>query len=711
VLTGIATAAAAGPGGRRPAWRAAYRVAGAGIRQDKQDAIRYPPSMGSSTSRSATRRFLAAGGAVAAATAAHLAMGPLGSGATDVALAALAIGFSAWYGGSGPGLSATALAFLLGIIHALGSDDQGARTTEALSILVMGVLIIAMFQHRGERAQLIAVRDQEGHHRRRTEQSMVLERQRLQTLMDHIPDRIYFKDRVGRYELVNRYIADCYHIPSPSDAVGKSDFDYFTAEHAQPAYDDEQEIIRSGRPLIGKEEKETWPDGSVTWVSTTKLPMRDEGGQTIGIVGISRDITERVRATEALEHATVTADQANLAKGHFLANMSHEIRTPMSAIVGMTELLMDGGLTPEQREFAEIIQKAGTSLLAMISDILDFSKIEAGKLGLESIPFDLARVLEDVAELHAPNAEARGLELIQRIAPGTPTRLVGDPGRLRQVLNNLVGNAIKFTPKGHILIDVSTISAADRHAVLRIAVEDSGIGIAADKVASIFDKFTQADSSTTREYGGTGLGLAICKEIAHAMSGSLTVTSVHGQGSTFVLSISLPFDESPPPQREAPVALKKLHVLVVEPSPVIQRVYSEQLIAWGCLVDTCPDGAAAIARLARARYAFVLIDWNLPDQAGIELGRQIRAAPANAGIGLVLITSVGQRGDGKAASEAGFDAYLVKPVRMLDLAGALSAVHQARQEGQPPTTLITRHRLAEVRGHSSSSRYFKKPGR
>ncbi len=590
---------------------------------------------------------------------------------------------------------------------------RGARITETLSILVMGVLINAMFQHRGERAHLIAVRDQEGHDRRRTEQSMVRERQRLQTLMDHIFDRIYFKDRQGRYELVNKYIADCYHIPQPQDAaLGTSDFDYFTAEHAQPAYDDEQEIIRSGKPLIGKEERETWPDGSVTWVSTTKLPMRDESGQTIGIVGISRDITERVLATEALERATATADQANLAKSHFLANMSHEIRTPMSAIVGMTELLMDGGLTPEQREFAEIIQKAGTSLLAMINDILDFSKIEASKLGLENIPFDLARVLEDVAELHAPNAEARGLELIQRIAPGTPTRLVGDPGRLRQVLNNLVGNAIKFTPKGHVLIDVSALSVADRHAVLRIAVEDSGIGIAADKVASIFDKFTQADSSTTREYGGTGLGLAICKDIAHAMSGSLTVSSIHGQGATFVLNISLPFDESQPPQREPPIALSQVRVLVVEPSLVIQRVYGELLTAWGYLVECCPDGATAIARMAIERHRRRPHRLEPPRPAGdAELGRRIRIAPGNERIGLIMFTSVGQRGDGRAASAAGFDAYLVKPARMLDISGALAAVHQARKDGQAPASLITRHSLAEVRGHGSTSRYLKQPGR
>jgi two-component system sensor histidine kinase/response regulator len=237
----------------------------------------------------------------------------------------------------------------------------------------------------------------------------------------------------------------------------------------------------------------------------------------------------------------------------------------------------------------------------MISDILDFSKIEAGKLGLESISFDLSLVLEEVAELHAPNAEARGLELIQRIAPGTPTRLMGDPGRLRQVLNNLVGNAIKFTPAGHILIDVSCLKIADSHAELRIAVEDTGIGIASDKIMSVFDKFTQADSSTTREYGGTGLGLAICKEIANAMSGSLTVTSVYGQGSTFVLSISLPIRRKPPAPARNSGRSEAVRVLVVESNLVIQRVYSEQLIAWGCQVDCCHGGAEALARIARER--------------------------------------------------------------------------------------------------------------
>jgi PAS domain S-box-containing protein len=665
--------------------------------------------MGRPQARSTPRRFIAAGLAVAATSLAHHLLGAFGSGATDVALAALAIGFSAWYGGSGPGLSATALATALVILNALENDALVSHYSEAISVLVMGVLINTMIQHRGERAQLIAVRDQDRHARRRTEQSLVHERNRLQTLMDHIPDSIYFKDLQGRFVLVNTYMARIFHSDHPQDVVGKSDFDFFTKEHAQPAYDDEQEIIRSGNALVGKEERETWPDGRITWVSTTKLPMRDENGQVTGIVGISRDITERVLAVEALERAKSAADQANLAKSQFLANMSHEIRTPMSAIVGMTELLIDGGLTPEQREFAEIIQKSGNSLLAMISDILDFSKIEAGKLGLESIVFDLGVVLEDVAELHAPNAEARGLELIHRIAPGTPTRLIGDPGRLRQVLNNLVGNAIKFTPAGHILIDVSCLKIADSHALLRIAVEDTGIGITEDKVGAIFDKFTQADSSTTREYGGTGLGLAICKEIAHAMGGSLTVTSVHGKGSTFVLNLSLPVDAGLPPKREAPIELKQLKVLVVEPSQIIQRVYSEQMVAWGCQVDCCQDGAEALLRIASTSYQLVLIDWHLPEQTGIELGRQLRSTSAAEQLGLILITSVGQRGDGKAASEAGIDAYLVKPVRMLDLSGALATVHQARSRGVAPATLVTRHSLAEARGHGSTSRLLKQP--
>jgi PAS domain S-box-containing protein len=665
--------------------------------------------MGRGTARSTVRRFAAAVLAVAATAGVHQALGTLSSGATDVALAALAIGFSAWYGGSGPGLSATALATALGILQALESDDLSTRITEALSLLVMGVLINTMFQHRGERAQLKAVSERDAHARRRTEQSLVHERHRLQTLMDHIPDSIYFKDREGHFVLVNTYMAHLFHLQHPQEVVGKSDFDFFTKDHAQPAFDDEQEIMRSGQPVIDKQERETWPDGRITYVSTTKLPMRDENGSVIGTVGISRDITDRVLAVEALERAKQAADQANLAKSEFLANMSHEIRTPMSAIVGMTELLIDGGLSPDQREFAEIIQKAGNSLLAMISDILDFSKIEAGKLGLESISFDVRLVIEDVAELHAPNAEARGLELIHRTAPGTPIRLMGDPGRLRQVLNNLVGNAIKFTPKGHILIDVSCVSIANSHAVLRIAVEDTGIGIASDKLASIFDKFTQADSSTTREYGGTGLGLAICKEIAHAMAGSLTVTSVHGHGSSFILSISLPVDEAPARQRDPPAELKQVRVLVVESNLVIQRVYSEQLVAWGCQVECCPSGEEAAVRLGRERFHVVLIDWHLPDQPGIELGRALRQRPGQEGLGMIMITSVGQRGDGKAASDAGFDAYLVKPVRMIDLSGAIAAVHQARLGGATPPDLITRHSLAEARGHGSSSRYLKKP--
>ena len=658
--------------------------------------------------RSTTRRFCTASLAVGAAVVVHLLLSGLATAATDVALAALAIGFSAWYGGSGPGLSATAVSTALGILQALQGNEQSTGITEALSMLVMGVLINTMIQHRGERAQLLEVRARDAHARRRTEQSLVHERHRLTMLMEHIPDSIYFKDRSGRFMLVNSYMARIFNLSSPHDAVGKSDFDFFTKDHAQPAYDDEQGIMRSGLPVINKEERETWPDGRVTWVSTTKLPLRDEAGEVVGTVGISRDITERMHAIEALELAKAAADQANLAKSQFLANMSHEIRTPMSAIVGMTELLIDCGLTPEQREFAEIIQKAGNSLLAMISDILDFSKIEAGKLGLESIPFDLSLALEDVSELHAPNAEARGLELIHRLAPGTPVRVVGDPGRLRQVLNNLVGNAIKFTPSGHILIDVSCIKIADSHAVLRIAVEDTGIGIADDKLGAIFDKFTQADSSTTREYGGTGLGLAICKEIAHAMGGSLSVTSTHGSGSSFVLTISLPIDAAPQEERRMPSgALKGVAVLVVEPNLVIQRVYSEQLEAWGCAVVCSASAAAARVRLREGRFQHVLIDWHLADEEGLDFGRSLRAEPGSEHLGLMLLTSVGQRGDGRTASAAGFDAYLVKPVRMIDLGGALATVHQARQAGGPPSALVTRHSLAEARGHGSTSRLMR----
>jgi PAS domain S-box-containing protein len=688
----------------------------------------------------------------------------------------------------------------------------------------------------------------------------------LLLLMENMPDAIYFKDLQSRFLRINRGLADRFGLADPAEALGKTDFDFFNEEHARQAYLDEQDVIRTGRPLVAREEKENWPDGRLTWASTTKLPLRDRTGTIIGTFGISRDITHRKQteaalreakdqaelsqqrsrlivdsaydayvamdvdgriidwnrqaetvfgwrreqaigrllheiiippqfreahvagvrlflakgegpllnrrvevsalrrdgsefpveitispiqhgtdwvfsaflhditrrkqAEEEMQRARETAEAASKAKSEFLANMSHEIRTPMNAIIGMTELLLDTALNVEQRDYLETVKKSADALLSVINDILDFSKIEAGKLELDHSPFDLRDSLGDMLTTLALRAHQKGLELAAHISPDVPETVIGDTVRLRQIFINLVGNAVKFTDRGEVVVDVGLDSrSTSAEVMLHFQVRDTGIGIPRDKQAFIFEAFAQADGSTTRRFGGTGLGLAISSRLVQRMGGRLWVESSPGQGSIFHFTARFARHDSPieRPQRPDPSRLRGLSVLIVDDNATNRFILTETLSQWQ-MRPTAVDNAAAALRsleLAQLRgepYDLVLLDAQMPEVDGFMLAERIRAHKDLAGATVMMLSSAHQPIDARRCEELGLAAYLTKPIKQAELCRAILVAlgtpvpRPARTPATPslPSTrslrvLLTEDnpvnqklavRLLEKRGHS-----------
>jgi PAS domain S-box-containing protein len=510
--------------------------------------------------------------------------------------------------------------------------------------------------------------------------------------MEHIPDNIYFKGPDSRFIRINKAAAKWFRVGTPAHAVGKDDFDLFTSEHAQAAFEDEQRIIRTGEPIWHLEEKETWPDGRVTWVDTSKLPLRDRAGRIIGTFGISRDITDRKRAEEALRTAKEAAEAASKAKSEFVANMSHEIRTPMNAIIGMAELLLDSHLSSTQRDYAETILEAGDSLLTLLNDILDFAKIEAGKVELAPAPFDLRDSIGNMMKALAVRAHRKDLELAYRIAPEIPATLIGDFSRLRQILVNLVGNAIKFTEAGEVVLEIASVEQTPETISVRCSVRDTGIGIPAAKLAQIFVEFEQADKSTTRRYGGTGLGLAIAQRLAQMMGGRIDVESEEGRGSVFHFDTTFGISQ----QAVSAAAGSGRHLLigtrtlVVDDNATNRRILCDMLGNWGMDVTTAAHADEAIEILQHslalgAHYPLILSDVNMPDTDGYSLVRRIRADHRWDATVIIMLSS-GLTAEAPAVtSPLRVAAQLTKPVKQSDLQTAIiSALGLAELDQRAP---------------------------
>jgi PAS domain S-box-containing protein len=469
-------------------------------------------------------------------------------------------------------------------------------------------------------------------------------------------------------------------------------------------------------------------DGHWVWVlDRGKVATWTDDGKPLLMLGTHQDITVRKQAEEELreinrqlawatteaKELAVRAEMASVAKSEFLANMSHEIRTPMNGVIGMTGLLLETELSDEQRRYAEIVRTSSESLLGLINDILDFSKMEAKRLDLETLDFDLSSLLDDFAATLAVRAHEQGVELLCAADPGVPVLLRGDPGRLRQVLTNLGGNAVKFTRRGEVAIRVSTETEAAGEVLLRFSVRDTGIGIPPDKLGMVFDKFSQVDASTTRKYGGTGLGLAISRQLVELMGGTIGVTSEEGRGSEFWFTVRFAKRAEGAEalaEHRPPADLHGERALVVDDNATSREILTSRLVSWGLRVSETQDGAEALEALRRAvdekdPFRIALIDMQMPGMDGETLGRMLLADQRLADTRMVMLTSMGTRGDARRFEEIGFAAYATKPIRHQELRAVLSLALAERDGTKPaPGGIATRHSARERLNLASARR-------
>ncbi len=526
--------------------------------------------------------------------------------------------------------------------------------------------------------------------------------QRFRSLSASSPVGIFQTDAQGRCIYVNERWQAVSGL-TLEESLGEGWSQAIPLEDREAVFASWYSAARKGREFSLEFRLQT-PQGETRWVHSRATALRSVNGEVIGYVGTVADITERRQAESELLKAKEAAEAASRAKSEFLANMSHEIRTPMNGVIGMTDLVLDTELSPEQREYLGMVKVSADSLLSVINDILDFSKIEAGRLDFEVIEFSLRDSLSDAIKMLSFRAHQKGLELVCYIPPEIPDALAGDPARLRQVAVNLIGNAVKFTEQGEVVIKVTKESQTDRDVCLHFMITDTGMGIPEEKQRTIFEAFAQADGSMTRKYGGTGLGLTISARLVERMGGHVWVESKVGEGSTFHFTVTLGLQREPVrgPLAKETVDLCDLPVLVVDDNATNRFILQAMLRHWQMRPTVVDGSRAAMCALEQAKdggrcFPLILLDAQMPEMDGFALAECIKDNPGLAGATIMMLTSAGQRGDAARCRDLGISAYLIKPIRQSELLEAILVALTKASAKQTHPVLVTRYSLREHR--------------